>query len=98
MGGMGGMGGMRGGRRGAGGRERGGDRGVPLAGRLLYSAESAVLGEFLSREGYDVIGDLIDAQIVARPIDAVFAKHDMQGLAEADENFRQWVTARGTQQ
>jgi len=94
-GGMGGMGGMRGGRRGPGGRARGGERGFVLTGRFLYSAESAVLGEFLSREGYDAIGELIDAQIAAKPIDEVFARRGLQGLAQADETFRQWVTQRG---
>lgn len=91
-GGMGGMGGMRGGRRGPPRRDRGGDRSFVLSGRLLYSAESAVLGEFLSREGYDVIGQLVDAQIAARPIDDVFARHGLGGLAQADESFRQWVS------
>ncbi len=91
-GGMGGMGGMRGGRRGPPRRDRGGDRSFALSGRLLYSAESAVLGEFLSREGYDVIGQLVDAQIAARPIDDVFARHELGGLAQADESFRQWVS------
>ena len=91
-GGMGGMGGMRGGRRGPPRRDRGGDRSFALSGRLLYSAESAVLGEFLSREGYDVIGQLVDAQIAARPIDDVFARHGLGGLAQADESFRQWVS------
>ncbi|HEU6453519.1 MAG TPA: hypothetical protein VFT57_19030 [Gemmatimonadaceae bacterium] len=91
-GGMGGMGGMRGGRRGPPRRDRGGDRGFALSGRLLYSAESAVLGEFLSREGYDVIGQLVDAQIAARPIDDVLARHGLGGLAQADESFRQWVS------
>ncbi len=91
-GGMGGMGGMRGGRRGPPRRDRGGDRSFALSGRLLYSAESAVLGEFLSREGYDVIGQLVDAQIAARPIDDVFARHGLDGLAQADESFRQWVS------
>ena len=91
-GGMGGMGGMRGGRRGPPRRDRGGDRSFALSGRLLYSAESAVLGEFLSRGGYDVIGQLVDAQIAARPIDDVFARHGLGGLAQADESFRQWVS------
>ncbi|HET7551783.1 MAG TPA: hypothetical protein VFK04_10835, partial [Gemmatimonadaceae bacterium] len=91
-GGRGGMGGMRGGRRGPPRRDRGGDRSFALSGRLLYSAESAVLGEFLSREGYDVIGQLVDAQIAASPIDDVFARHGLGGLAQADESFRQWVS------
>jgi hypothetical protein len=85
-------GGMRGGRRGPPRRDRGGDRSFALSGRLLYSAESAVLGEFLAREGYDVIGQLVDAQIAARPIDDVFARHGLGGLAQADESFRQWVS------
>jgi hypothetical protein len=93
-GGMGGMGGMRGGRRGPPRRDRGGDRSFALSGRLLYSAEAAALGEFLSREGYDVIGQLVDAQIAARPIDDVFARHGLGGLAQADESFRQWVSER----
>jgi hypothetical protein len=93
-GGMGGMGGMRGGRRGPPRRDRGGDRSFVLSGRLLYSAESAVLGEYLSREGYDVIGQLVDAQIAARPIDEVFARHGLGGLAQADDSFRQWVSAQ----
>lgn len=91
-GGMGGVGGMREGRRGPPRRDRGGDRNFALSGRLLYSAESAVLGAFLSREGYDVIGQLVDAQIAARPIDDVFARHGLGGLAQADESFRQWVS------
>lgn len=91
-GGRGGMDGMRGGRRGPPRRERSGDRSFALSGRLLYSAESAVLGEFLSREGYDVIGQLVDAQIAARPIDAVFARRGLDGLAQADDSFRQWVS------
>jgi hypothetical protein len=91
-GGMGGMGGMRGGRRGPPRRDRAGDRSFALSGRLLYSAESAVLGEFLAREGYDVIGQLVDAQIAARPIDDVFARHGLGGLAQVDESFRQWVS------
>jgi hypothetical protein len=85
-------GGMRGGRRGPPRRDRGGDRSFALSGRLLYSAESAVLGEFLSRGGYDVIGELVDAQIAAKPIDDVFARHGLGGLAQADESFRQWVS------
>ncbi|HEU4586911.1 MAG TPA: hypothetical protein VFR95_14245 [Gemmatimonadaceae bacterium] len=91
-GGMGGMGGMRGGRRGPPRRERNADRSFVLRGRLLYAAESAVLGEFLSREGHDVIGQLVDAQIAATPIDEVFARHGLGGLAQADESFRQWVS------
>jgi hypothetical protein len=91
-GGMGGMGGMRGGRRGPPRRESSGNQSFALRGRLLYSAESAVLGEFLSREGYDVIGQLVDAQIAARPIDDVFARHELGGLAQADDSFRQWVS------
>jgi hypothetical protein len=51
-----------------------------------------VLGEFLSREGYDVIGQLVDAQIAARPIDDVFARRGLGGLAQANESFRQWVS------
>jgi hypothetical protein len=89
---MGGMGGMRGGRRGPPRRDRGGDRSFALSGRLLYYAESAVLGEFLSRGGYDVIGELVDAQIAAKPIDDVFARHGLGGLAQVDESFRQWVS------
>ena len=91
-GGMGGMGGMRGGRRGPPRSRRGGDQSFALSGRLLYSAESAVLGDFLSREGYDVIGQLVDAEIAATPIDDVFARHGLGGLAQADESFRQWVS------
>jgi len=95
-GGMGGMGGMRGGRRGPPGGARGGDGRIPLSGRLLYSAESAALGEFLARDGYGFIGELVDAQIAATPIDEVFARHGMQGLSEADESFRAWLSQRGT--
>ncbi len=95
-GGMGGMGGMRGGRRGSRGGARGGDGRIALTGRLLYSAESAALGTFFARDGYGFIGELIDAQIAARPIDEVFARHGLQGLAEADESFRAWLSGRAT--
>jgi hypothetical protein len=95
-GGMGGMGGMRGGRRGSRGGARGGDGRIALTGRLLYSAESAALGTFFARDGYGFIGELIDAQIAARPIDEVFARHGLQGLAEADESLRAWLSGRAT--
>jgi hypothetical protein len=104
-GGRGGMGGGRGGGMGGGrgggmGGGRGGpppnsgERTFPLQGLALFDAQSAVLGKYFGRAGYDVAADLIDAQITGKPIDDVFAKGGLGSLHQADADWRGWLTER----
>ena len=106
-GGMGGgRGGMGGGRGGMGGGFPGGppgrggppsgasERSFPLQGLALFTAQSAVLGKYFAHTGYDVVGDVIDAQVTGKPIDDVFTKHNLGGLVQADADWRGWLLER----
>jgi hypothetical protein len=103
-GGRGGMGGGGGGRRGGMGG-RGGNpggsgggssqRSFALQGPALFTAESAVLEKYFARSGYDVVGDLIDAQITGGSIDDVLAKHGMGSVSQVDTDWRGWLIERG---
>jgi len=107
MGGIGGMGGGRGiggrgmgGRGGMGGGSRGGSSGgsgartIPLQGPALFTAESAVLGKYFARVSYEVIGEMIDAQIAGKPIDDVFAKRSLGTVLEVDADWKAWLIRR----
>ena len=102
MGGRGGMGGMRGGT-GRGGMGGGGGQGrsqanresMPLMGGALFEAQSIALGHYLvSREGYDFIGTLMDAQLTSVPIDSVLAKRNTLTVPQMDADFRRWLVDR----
>jgi hypothetical protein len=47
--------------------------------------------------GADVIGQLIDAQISEKPVDAVFAKRGMGSVQQVDNDFRTWLFERADQ-
>lgn len=95
-GGRGGMGGMGGGGfpGGSGGPPGGADRTFPLQGLALFAAQSAVLGKYFEHTGYDVVGDVIDAQIMGKAIDDVFAKHNMGNVLQVDADWRDWLARR----
>jgi hypothetical protein len=98
-----GRGGMGGGRRGGmggrggtpGGSGGSSQRSFALQGPALFTAESAVLEKYFARSGYDVVGDLIDAQITGSAIDDVLAKHGMGSLSQVDADWRGWLIERG---
>lgn len=69
---------------------------APLEGMALYVAESAALGRYLSRQGDEVIGQLIDAQIQGQPIDGFFPAHSLGDLVMVDADFRAWVAQHGS--
>lgn len=99
MGGRGGGGGGRGGMGGRGGtgggdRSRGDQQTPPLEPAALFDAESVVFGRYLSREGYDLIGALADAQILGKSIDDVLAKRNAATVAQMDVEFRRWLLDR----
>jgi hypothetical protein len=102
-GGMGGgRGGMGGGRGGGGGRGNGGGGGrgnaaeqrAPLQGAALFAAQSSVLGKYLSREGPDIIGALVDGQMKGQGIDDVLAKRGLPSIARMDNDWRMWLSER----
>jgi hypothetical protein len=101
-GGRGGMGGGRGGMGGGGGSSRGGDRPSnaeampPLQGAALFDAQSVVLGRYLSREGYDFIGTLVNAQILGQPIDDILAKHNFGSADQMEADWRRWLNERAS--
>ena len=92
-GGMGGMGGMGGGGRGGppGGAS---ERTFPLQGLALFTAQSAVLAKYFEHDGIGVVGEALDAQITGKPIDDVFAKHNMGSVAQMDADWRSWLMRR----
>jgi hypothetical protein len=97
--GRGGMGGSRGGMgRGGGGypsASRSDEPGAqPLRGIALFEVQSAVLGRYLSREGYDVIGALVDGQIVGKTPDDVLKARSARSLDEMNREWRQWLMDR----
>ncbi len=104
MGGMGGgRGGMRGGGGGRGGMSRGGDRNpgsddrrqaMPLSPSMVFLAQSTVFGRYLTRESYELIGTLTDAQILGQPVDSVLAKQKELSLARMDADWKEWLTSR----
>jgi uncharacterized membrane protein YgcG len=92
--------------RGGGGYGRGGSRGrsspreeirpsQALEGAALFAAQSAVLGRFLSREGFGVIGELADAQISRKPLEPVLNARGWRDLATLDREWRHWLDERG---
>jgi hypothetical protein len=101
MGGGGSRGGMGG--RGGGGMGRGssgrseGARPTPaLQGAALFDAQSIVLGHYLSRQGYDLIGTLVDTQILGRSVDEVFTKRNLGTPDQMEVDWRRWLTDRAT--
>ncbi len=102
MGGRGGRSGGRGGMGGGGGAARGGRAGgesrerpiPPLRDAALFTAQSAVFGKYLERAGYEVIGELLTAQMGGASLDDVFARHEMGAIAQVDADWRRWVAAR----
>jgi hypothetical protein len=103
-GGRGGMGGRGGGGMGGrGGSSRGGqDRSSgsapmpPLQGGALFDAQSVVFGRYLSRQGYDLIGALVDVQILAQPIDSLLAKHNFGSADQMEADWRRWLNERAS--
>ena len=110
MGGAGGRGGMGGGGRGGmgrggggmgrggGGGNRGGGEGervTPLAPPVMFAAQSLVFGRYLARQGYDLIGQLVDAQIRGGAVADVLLRRGIQSVAWMDEDWRTWLAERG---
>jgi hypothetical protein len=93
-GGMGGRGGGGGGARGGTGRAQDdGDAG--LRGSPLFEAQSAVFARYLiARSGNTLIGDIMDAQILGRPIDEALRRHKMVALKQMDLDWLQWLLDR----
>ena len=96
------MGGIRGGgmgRGGMGGGERSGSENrresMPLMGGALFGAQSIALGRYLvSREGYDLIGALLDAQLTSVPIDSALARRNTLTVTQMDADFHRWLVDR----
>jgi hypothetical protein len=94
---MGGGMGRGGGRRGRGGGAPSGGEGErasapPLEGLALYAAESAALGRYLSREGDDLIGQLVDAQVQGQPLDGVLSARGLGEMPKVESDWRYWVS------
>ena len=66
----------------------------PLECLAVFEAQSVVLGKYLSREGYDFIGAMVDAQILGGSVDAVLTKRTGRTLEQTDADLRQWVIER----
>ncbi len=92
-GGGGRMGGGRGGSSGGGGGNRSEPR-APLQGAALFAAQSSALGKYLSREGYEFIGALADAQIQGKTLDDVLAKRGLPPMQRMDSDWRMWLSER----
>jgi hypothetical protein len=101
-GGMGGMGGMGGRSRGGGMGGRGGgsngrssgERETPgLEGAALFEAQSVVFGRYLAHEGYDLIGALVDGQIMGKTADDVLTSRGMS-VGQMDTEWRRWLFDR----
>ena len=66
----------------------------PLRGIALFEVQSAVLGRYLSRDGYDVIGALVDGQIAGKTPDDVLKARSARSLDEMNREWRQWLMDR----
>lgn len=90
----GGRGGM-GGRGGSAGRSQSDRDSQELRGSALFDAQSLVLGRYLAaRDGYDLIGELIDAHILNQPIEKVLTKRNTIALGQMDLDWLQWLLDR----
>jgi len=77
------------------GRSQANRESMPLMGGALFEAQSIALGHYLvSREGYDFIGALMDAQLTSVPIDSVLAKRNTLTVPQMDADFRRWLVDR----
>ncbi len=102
MGGRGGRGGMGGGARGAGGGSRGGSAGrtrgegatPALQGEALFAAQSIVFGKYLAREGYDVIGALVDAPAAGKTLDEALTESRVMPIEQMEADWRAWLATR----
>ena len=66
-----------------------------LQGGALFNAQSLVFGRCLvAREGYDVIGALVDAQIIGKSVDDALAKRNTLDVARMDFDWRRRVLDR----
>lgn len=92
MGGGGRRGGMGGGGMGRGGGERRSEESRPLMGPALFAAQSIVFGKYLSHEGYDAIGAVVDGQILGAAPDSILAKRGMLSLERMDVDWRAWLS------
>jgi hypothetical protein len=97
--GRGGMGGSRGGMGRGGGGGNSGSRSdehtaSALRGPALFEVQSAVLGKYLSREGNEVIGALVDGQILGKPVDEILKAHHERSAQEMNSDWRQWLMDR----
>jgi hypothetical protein len=94
-GGMGG-GGSRGGGGGGGGRSNAGEQRAPLQPSVLFAAQSSALGKYLSREGLDFIGALMDGQMQGQTVDDVLAKRGVPPIARMETDWRLWLNERAS--
>jgi hypothetical protein len=97
MGGRGGRGGMGGGRDGMGaarGAPHGGEGQRMLSGPAVFAAQSAALSKYFARAGYDIVGELADAQMTGKPIEEVLTRHNLGTLGQADADWRAWLSSR----
>jgi hypothetical protein len=92
----GGMGGRRGGRGGGMGSRSGEEERAapPLQGAALFAAEAAVLGQYLSRGGYQFVGELVDAQMRGKSLEEIFTARGLGDFPKVDSDFKYWLTQR----
>jgi hypothetical protein len=60
----------------------------------MRPCHSAPTSPSTSRSGPDLLGDLIDAYITAKPIDDAFSKHNLGTLQQVDDDWRSWLAER----
>ena len=61
----------------------------------MFEAQSVVFGRYLiARAGYELIGDLIDGQMLGRPLDEALARRKTVNLAHMDLDWLQWLLDR----
>jgi hypothetical protein len=91
-----GGGGSRGGGGGGGGRSNAGEQRAPLQPSVLFAAQSSALGKYLSREGLDFIGALMDGQMQGQTVDDVLAKRGVPPIARMETDWRLWLNERAS--
>ena len=94
VGGGGRRGGLGGGMGRGGGERSRSEESRPLPGPALFAAQSVVFGKYLSHEGYDAIGAVVDGQILGATPDSVLAKRGMLSLERMDVDWRAWLSER----
>jgi hypothetical protein len=66
----------------------------PLEGGALFEAQSVVFGRYLAHEGYDLIGALVDAQILGKTVDEVLVTRNSINATQMDVEWRRWLFDR----